>query len=108
MCLGIPMQVISVDGLQANCQAADGEHVVDLSLVGPVTAGDWLMTFLGAAREKISAETARKSADAIEALRRTMSGEGSIDHLFADLIDREPQLPEHLRLQADAATKGRP
>ena len=33
----------------------------------------------------------------LEALRLILAGDGKIDHLFADLAHREPQLPEHLR-----------
>lgn len=97
MCIGIPMQVIEDGDGQALCRAADGVHRIDMSLVGPVPAGGWVMVFLGAAREAISAEQARKSADAIEALGKVMRGEGGFEHLFADLIDREPELPDFLR-----------
>ena len=37
--------------------------------------------------------------DALKALDMALRGETDFDHLFADLIDREPQLPEHLRDQ---------
>lgn len=97
MCLGIPMQVIEADFVEALCRARDGEHRIDTSLVGTPAPGTWLMVFLGAAREVISAETARRSADALEALAMAMRGDTGFDHLFADLVDREPQLPYHLR-----------
>ncbi|QKV17313.1 HypC/HybG/HupF family hydrogenase formation chaperone [Oricola thermophila] len=97
MCVGIPMQVIEVDGSRALCRARDGEHAIDMSLVGTVEAGTWVMTFLGAARETISEETARQSADALAALEMVMRGDVGFEHLFADLIDREPELPEFLR-----------
>lgn len=103
MCVGIPMQVISTDGAQALCRAADGDHNIDTILVGAVEAGAWVMVFLGAAREVISEEAARKSADALRALEMVMRGEGGFEHLFADLIDREPELPEFLR---DGASQG--
>lgn len=96
MCVGVPMQVIETGPGWALCRASDGEHRIDTGLVGEPRPGAWLMTFLGAAREEISEETARQTADALEALRRAMRGE-SFEHLFQDLIDREPQLPEHLR-----------
>ncbi len=34
--------------------------------------------------------------DALIAMQAALAGE-PVDHLFADLIGREPQLPEHLR-----------
>jgi len=97
MCLGIPMQVVEPGEGRALCRARGGDQVIDMSLVGEIPEGAWIMAFLGAAREVISEETARRSADAIEALEMAMRGESGFDHLFADLIDREPELPEFLR-----------
>lgn len=106
MCIGIPMQVVSTDFGSAICRDSNGGvQTIDTSLVGDVAAGDWVMTFLGAAREKMDEETARQSADAIEALERAMRGETNFDDLFADLINREPELPEHLRPAAPAKPK---
>ena len=96
MCVGVPMQVVEVGLGSASCRARDGDHEIDTFLVGDVKPGQWVMTFLGAAREVISEETAKQTADALEALQMAMRGE-SFDHLFQDLIDREPELPEHLR-----------
>ncbi|MAZ17777.1 HypC/HybG/HupF family hydrogenase formation chaperone [Oricola sp.] len=97
MCLGVPMQVVEPGAIRALCRARDGDHEIDMSLVGEIPEGTWVMVFLGAAREVISEETAHRSADAIEALEMAMRGESGFDHLFADLIDREPELPEFLR-----------
>jgi hypothetical protein len=55
--------------------------------------------FLDAAREVITARDAAKIGDALKALALVMQGETSVDHLFADLIGREPELPEHLKPQ---------
>lgn len=96
MCVGVPMQVIEAGPGWALCRARDGEHRIDTALVGEVAPGAWLMTFLGAAREEISDEAARQTADALEALQLAMRGE-RFEHLFKDLIEREPELPEHLR-----------
>lgn len=102
MCIGIPMQVVESRPDGALCAAADGTHLIDTALVGDVAPGTWLMVFLGAARETISEEAARQTGDALEALRRVLAGDHDIDHLFADLEGREPQLPEHLRDSHDA------
>jgi len=103
MCVGVPMQILSVDGLCCRCRARDGEHDIDTSLVGAVQPGDWVMVFLGAAREVISAETARVTADALAALEMAMRGETNFDHLFADLVGREPELPDHLKTKQKTA-----
>jgi len=99
MCIGTPMRVVSCDGLVALCEADSGlgQEVVDVSLVGECAPGTWLLVFLGAAREVLPATTARQMVDALDALRLVASGETDFDHLFADLVDREPPLPEHLR-----------
>jgi hydrogenase expression/formation protein HypC len=102
MCLAIPMEVLRVDGLQAWCRDRDGsEVVVDTILTGPVNPGQWLLVFLGAAREIVSAEDAAKVSAAIDALDAALVGDTDrINAAFADLIDREPQLPDFLRKDA--------
>lgn len=100
MCIGIPMQVVEPGEGVAICTDGGQEHRIDTRLVGEVEAGEWLMVFLGAARERMSEEASRQTADALRALEMAMRGEIGFDHLFADLIGREPQLPEHLRQPA--------
>ncbi len=101
MCIGIPMQVIAAEPGRAWCAARGEACWIDTALVGAVSPGDWLMTFLGAAREPIGAETAQRTLDAIAALEAAMRGEATdFDALFADLVGREPQLPDHLLAEA--------
>jgi hydrogenase expression/formation protein HypC len=97
MCMGIPYEVIEPGFLSARARSRRGEAVIDMRLVGDQPVGTHVLCFLDAAREVISAELAGQIADALEALELAMNGDGDIDHLFADLIGREPQLPEHLR-----------
>jgi hydrogenase expression/formation protein HypC len=97
MCVGLPMQAIECWPGGALCRARDGDHCIDTSLIGEVEPGTWLMVFLGAAREVLSPQEAKRSADALEALEMAMRGETGFDHLFADLVGREPQLPPYLR-----------
>ena len=65
MCIGIPMQVIESDELRGRCWAHDGEHDIDMSLVGALLPGQWIMVFLGAAREIITEDIARATSDAL-------------------------------------------
>ena len=97
MCVGLPMQVIEPRGRYALCRYGEDLRTVDMILVGDQPAGAWVLVFLDAAREVITAEQAEKTADALRALALVMRGETSVDHLFADLIGREPELPAHLK-----------
>lgn len=99
MCVGVPLRVQRMDGVFAICtDRAGAEHRVDTLLVGPQPAGAWLMSFLGAAREVIDARRAERLGTALEALSDLMAGRAvDLDAAFADLAEREPQLPEFLR-----------
>lgn len=103
MCIGIPMQVVSADPQIALCKLGERTEQVDLSLVGEQPSGTWLLVFLGAAREVMDAELALKTLDAVKALEAVFKGSTCVDHLFADLVNREPPLPEHLRAAAEIA-----
>ena len=104
MCVGVPMQVVEMRGATAVCAARSGMCEIDMCLVGNVDPGCWVMTFLGAAREIIDEATARRAADALQAVEMAARGEAGFEHLFADLIDREPQLPDFLRPPAEPKT----
>lgn len=101
MCLGIPMQIISVQGIAAHATDGHETALIDLSLTGPVEPGTWVLTFLGAAREVISADEATKISAALNGLRALMLG-GDLGDAFADLEARAPQLPPHLQAALDA------
>jgi len=99
MCIAVPMQVLESEGIRALCRDgcdAERDESVDLSLVGPQPPGVWLLVFLGAAREVIDEARAMLTVDALAALRAVQQGE-PVEHLFADLIAREPELPAFLR-----------
>ncbi|EGV32887.1 hydrogenase assembly chaperone hypC/hupF [Thiorhodococcus drewsii AZ1] len=99
MCIGVPMQVIESGPLWAWCDDGGEHHRIDMQLVGQQPIGAWVLVFLGAAREVMGETHALRVRDALVAMQVAMQGE-SVDHLFADLVDREPTLPEHLRDQA--------
>lgn len=96
MCIGIPMQVLEGDKAFAVCESDKQREVVDMRLIGPQPEGTWILVFLGAAREVLDAERAKQISNALDALQAVQQGQ-PIDHLFADLIDREPQLPDFLQ-----------
>ncbi len=101
MCVGLPMRILSVDGIAARAVGDEGEAMIDLSLVGDVAPGTWLLTFLGAAREVISEAEAQAIRAALAGLERVMAG-GALGDAFADLDNRAPELPPHLAAALDA------
>ncbi len=104
MCLGIPMQIVSCQGSTALCEIQGVQHQIDLSLVGGQPVGQWVLVFLGAAREVISSERAKQVQQALLAVESVMRGEATdLDLLFADLANREPKLPDHLKASLESS-----
>ena len=99
MCIGIPMRVVEPGAFAALCEEprSGGRVEIDMRLVGPQTAGTWVLTFLGAAREVVDAADAALIADALQALDVAMAGGTPPEHLFADLMGRDPELPAFLK-----------
>ena len=60
MCLGIPMQIRSIDGLLARCEAKGVEREANLLMLEheDLTVGDYVVLHLGYALNKVSAEEA--------------------------------------------------
>jgi hydrogenase expression/formation protein HypC len=63
MCLGIPMQVLEVDGFTARCEAKGVEREVSLFMLQdePVAPGDYVMIHVGYAIQKMTEEEARSA-----------------------------------------------
>jgi len=98
MCLAIPMRVLRMEGTTALCLGRNGEARLDTLLTGPLMAGQWVLGFLGAAREVVGEDQARRITDALDALEGLLAGDAvDLDAHFSDLIGREPALPEHLQ-----------
>src|SRR5450755_3436407 len=97
MCIGIPLQVVEPEGSFAWCEADDERERLDMMLVGEQPVGTWVLGFHGAARQLLSEEEAARARAGRQALAAVLSGDGRIDDFFADLVDREPELPAHLR-----------
>lgn len=97
MYIGIPMQIVESRGALALCEYRAEKTLIDMSLVGEQGVGTWLLVFLNTAREIIEADEAKQLNDALETTRLAMQGSSDINHLFADLDDREPERSEFLR-----------
>jgi len=101
MCLGIPMRVTAVEEAAAWCEGRGERLRVDTRLVEAPAIGDWLLVFHATARERLSEERAADISSALAALDAALAGETDLDRHFADLANREPELPEHLRKEVD-------
>lgn len=98
MCVGIPMQVCEIQENAAWCEQSGVRTLINMMLVGEQPIGSWVLTFQGSAIRTMSEEEAQQTNAALQALQQAMSGDTSnIEELFSDLVNREPQLPEHLR-----------
>ena len=63
MCLGIPMQVVEIDGYNARCEARGVERTVSLFMMQDedIQVGDNLMIHVGYAIQKMTDEEARSA-----------------------------------------------
>lgn len=101
MCIGLPMTVVECgpDGDTALCERRGAHHEVSLLLLGAQTAGTHLLVHLGNAVRVLDPVESRQIDDALDGLAAAINGDG-FDHLFADLVGRDPQLPDHLKAGA--------
>lgn len=96
MCIGIPMQIEAIDERVALCREGEQQETIDISLVSDLKVGDWVLVYKGAAREYLPEDRAQQILHAVQALAAIRDGH-DFERFFADLIERTPQLPEHLR-----------
>ena len=99
MCFGVPMQVVRTNGLMATCEGSGRIQEVNLALIGEVPDRTQLLVYLGSAVRVLTPQEAAQITDAIGAIEAAAKGH-DFEHLIQDLIDREPELPEHLRPKA--------
>jgi hydrogenase expression/formation protein HypC len=90
------MQVLESDEISALCARGDEHRRVSMLLIGAQPPETHVLVHIDTAIRVLDAGEARLIEDALKGLEAAMRGE-NFDSLFADLIDREPQLPEHLR-----------
>ena len=96
MCLGLPMTVIDGDDFSALCEWQGERRRVSTLLVGRQAKGARLLVHVDSAIRVLDEAEAEAIGRALEGLAAAADGQ-AFEHLFADLIDREPELPEHLR-----------
>jgi hydrogenase expression/formation protein HypC len=77
MCLGIPMEVMAVDGYVARCSAQGVEREVSLFMLqdDPVAAGDFVMVHVGYAIQKMTPQQARSAWELYDEVLRAEGSE---------------------------------
>ncbi len=96
MCLGLPMRVVAGDGFAARCERRGETRQVSMLLVGEQPPGTLVLVHIDSATRVLDPEEARLIDDALDGVAAALEGR-DFEHLFADLVDREPQLPDFLR-----------
>jgi hydrogenase expression/formation protein HypC len=96
MCLGVPMTVTEDAPLSALCRRGDEMRRVSMMLVGPQPPGTRVLVHIDTAVRVLDEAEAEAIDRALEGLAAALDGR-AFDHLFADLVGREPQLPDHLK-----------
>jgi hydrogenase expression/formation protein HypC len=97
MCVGIPMRIVEIGDGVATCEGRGRRERINVMLIGAQPVGTWVLAFRGAALRVLDADEAAQMNAALDALAVALAGGTDFDAYFADLVDREPQLPEHLR-----------
>jgi hydrogenase expression/formation protein HypC len=97
MCVGVPMRVLEVaDGI-ALCERRGERARLNAMLLGDLACGDYVLSFQGSAVRVLDAAEAAQTDAALDALAAAMQGDVDVDRHFADLVDRVPELPAHLK-----------
>jgi hydrogenase expression/formation protein HypC len=97
MCIGIPMKVLACDDeFSALCEGNGGRETISMLLVGKQPVGAHVLVHLGSAVRVLEEEEAELIGSALAGLGAAIGG-GDFERHFADLINREPELPAHLK-----------
>jgi hydrogenase expression/formation protein HypC len=78
MCLGVPMEVVALDGDRARCRAHGVERDVSLLMLQdePVAVGDFVLVHSGYATEKMTAQRARETWELLDQALAAEAGDG--------------------------------
>ena len=74
MCIGLPMRLLQADGARGCVRGRGRDEWVDLRLVGDCEAGQWLLIFNGAARERLDPDRAAEIEAALDLLEQGLHG----------------------------------
>lgn len=66
MCLAVPAQIISLDGMTAVAEMSGIKKEIDVTLTPEVAPGDWVVVHVGYALQRIDPQ---KALETLEAMR---------------------------------------
>ena len=95
MCIGFPMTVVDGNDIWATCERRGETHQIGMMLVGEQPAGTKVLVHMQQAMRVLDDDEAQLIDNALDGLAAALEGR-EFEHLFADLVEREPELPEHL------------
>lgn len=78
MCLGIPMQIVSIDGFNARCEAKGVSRDVSLFLLQgeDINVGDHVMVHVGYAIQMMTEQEARSTWELLDEMLAAEADEG--------------------------------
>src|SRR4051794_18995447 len=101
MCIGIPMQVASIEPGHAVCSGRGETRRVRTALVGEVTVGEWLLVFIDSAQERLDPDRAHEITATLALLQDAMNG---LPAMSADTAFKLPSSWTASQLRALAGT----
>jgi hydrogenase expression/formation protein HypC len=75
MCIGLPMQVLSVSPGFAHVLGRGERQRVNTALIDPPAVGDWLLVFIDTAREHLDAARAAEINATLDLVEASLRGE---------------------------------
>ncbi len=76
MCLAVPMQIQSIDGFSATCEAKGVQREISLFMLQneSISPGDYVLVHVGYAIQKVSEAEAQSTWDVLDQLDQAMNG----------------------------------
>ena len=81
MCLGIPMQIVEIDGYNARCTAKGVMREVSLLLLQgePLAVNDYIIVHTGYARQKMTEQEAQSTWELLDEMLALEAGKHTVE-----------------------------
>ncbi len=88
MCIGIPMRVLEGGEVVALCEGRGERQRINMMMVGDCPPGSWVLTFLGAARDRLTEEEAREINQTLDEIEAVLRGDFGFEGRLPDFAGR--------------------